>query len=83
MTYEIQWLMYTLLLTAFMSMPYVINRIAMRGAQAAMSDPRGDTGGTLSPWAQRLFHAHSNAVENLVVFAPAVLYVIHTNPFEI
>ena len=26
-----------------------------------------------SPWAQRLYFAHTNAVENLVIFAPLVL----------
>ena len=26
-----------------------------------------------SPWAQRLYFAHSNAVENLMIFAPLVL----------
>jgi uncharacterized MAPEG superfamily protein len=75
MTQEIHWLMYTLLLTTLMSMPYVMNRIAVRGQQAALSDPRGESGGALSPWAQRLFNAHTNAVENLVIFAPAVLAV--------
>lgn len=75
MTQEVKWLLYTLLLTAFMAMPYVVNRIVMRGPQAALSDPRGDSGGALSPWAQRLFNAHTNAVENLVIFAPAVFAV--------
>ncbi|HXZ21341.1 MAG TPA: MAPEG family protein, partial [Pseudolabrys sp.] len=26
-----------------------------------------------SPWAQRLYFAHTNAVENLIIFAPLVL----------
>lgn len=75
MTMETIWLMYTLLLTTLMSMPYVINRITVRGSQAALNDPRGDSNGALSPWAQRLFNAHINAVENLAIFAPAVLAV--------
>jgi uncharacterized MAPEG superfamily protein len=75
MTKELTWLMYTLLLTTLMSMPYVINRIVVRGSNAALNDPRGDSNGTLSPWAQRLFNAHANAIENLAIFAPAVLAV--------
>lgn len=75
MTQEIHWLMYALLLTTFLSVPYVTNRIIMRGPQNALADPRGETGGALSPWAQRLVHAHANAVENLVIFAAAVLAV--------
>lgn len=75
MTQELTWLMYTLLLTTFMSMPYVMNRIAVRGQKAALYDPKGESGGTLSPWAQRLSNAHANAIENLAVFAPAVLAV--------
>jgi uncharacterized MAPEG superfamily protein len=75
MTQELHWLMYTLLLTTFMSMPYVVNRIIMRGSQAALADPKGESSGSLSPWAQRASHAHANAVENLAVFAPAVLAV--------
>ncbi|MEQ1549600.1 MAG: MAPEG family protein [Chakrabartia sp.] len=75
MTQEITWLMYTLLLTTLMSMPYVVNRIVVRGQRAALYDPRGESEGSLSPWAQRLFNAHANAVENLAIFAPAVLAV--------
>jgi uncharacterized MAPEG superfamily protein len=75
MAQELTWLMYTLLLTTFLSMPYVMNRIAVRGQKAALEDPRGESGGSLSPWAQRLFNAHTNAIENLVIFAPAVLAV--------
>jgi uncharacterized MAPEG superfamily protein len=37
-----------------------------------MENPsRGDK--PQSPWAQRLYFAHTNAVENLIIFAPLVL----------
>jgi uncharacterized MAPEG superfamily protein len=73
MTTEIQWLLATLLLTTLLSVPYVANRIATRGSQGALSDPRGDSGGTMSAWAQRAFFAHENAVENVLIFGLAVL----------
>jgi uncharacterized MAPEG superfamily protein len=59
------------LFTAVLWMPYVLNRIAVRGIVATVGYP--DTPAPLAPWAQRLRAAHANAVENLVLFAALVL----------
>jgi uncharacterized MAPEG superfamily protein len=72
MTKELLWLTLTVILTGLMWVPYILDRIMMRGLMGAMSNPsRGDK--PQSPWAQRLYFAHTNAVENLVIFAPLVL----------
>lgn len=74
MSKEIYWLALTLLLTALMALPYVLNRIMVRGLMGAMANPApGDR--PQAEWANRAQRAHTNAVENLVVFAPAVLAV--------
>jgi uncharacterized MAPEG superfamily protein len=59
------------LFTAVLWMPYVLNRIAVRGIVATVGYP--DTPAPQAPWAQRLRAAHANAVENLVLFAALVL----------
>jgi uncharacterized MAPEG superfamily protein len=59
------------LFTALLWMPYVLNRIAVRGLVATVGYP--DTPAPLTPGAQRLRAAHANAVENLVLFAALVL----------
>jgi uncharacterized MAPEG superfamily protein len=72
MTRELFWLALTVILTGLLSIPYVINRIQVRGLSGAMANPaRGDK--PLAPWATRAMFAHDNAVENLVIFAPLVL----------
>ena len=57
--------------TGLMWLPYVLDRIAVRGLTDAVGYP--DAPKPQSPWAQRLMKAHANAVENLVVFATLVL----------
>ncbi|MFO1352852.1 MAG: MAPEG family protein [Gammaproteobacteria bacterium] len=67
-------LIYLALVTAFTGLlwvPYVLNRIAVRGLMDTVGYP--DNPKPQSPWAQRLMKAHANAVENLVVFAALVL----------
>ena len=64
----------TLALTALMAFPYVLDRIAILGLFGAMANP-ASTDKPLHPWAKRAQSAHKNAVENLVVFAPATLLV--------
>ena len=58
-------------LTAIMWMPYVLNMIAVRGLMDAVGYPEDPK--PLSGWAAKMKAAHSNAVENLVVFAALVL----------
>lgn len=67
-------LVYLTLVTAFtglMWIPYILDRIAVRGLIDAVGYP--DNPKPQSAWAQRLMKAHANAVENLVVFAGLVL----------
>ena len=72
MSRELMWLTLTVILTGLMWVPYILDRAMKRGLMGAMANPsRHDK--PQSPWAQRLYFAHSNAVENLVIFAPLVL----------
>lgn len=75
MTRELFWLTMTLGLTAMLWVPYILNRIKEHGLLAALRNPMRDEPAK-SEWANRLMHAHNNAVENLVVFAPLVL-ILH------
>lgn len=72
MSTELFWLTLTVAMTALFWIPYILDRIAVRGLMGAMDNPRPDAV-PQSPWAQRTMAAHTNAVENLVVFAPLVL----------
>lgn len=71
MTIELQYLAMVTALTAVLWMPYILNRIAVRGVADAVGYP--DDPKPQAPWATRLQKAHGNAVENLVVFAALVL----------
>lgn len=74
---ELQWLALTLAATALFAFPYVLNRIAVRGLFGTLANPAADDK-PLSSWAQRAQRAHLNAVENLVLFAPAAIAVAIT-----
>jgi uncharacterized MAPEG superfamily protein len=68
---ELLYLVYVTAFTGLLWVPYVLNRLLVRGISetAGYSDhPKPQ-----SPWAQRLAKAHANAVENLVIFATLVL----------
>ena len=66
------WLTLTVILTGLLWVPYIVDRAMVRGLTGAMANPsRKDK--PQSAWAQRLYFAHTNAVENLVIFAPLVL----------
>ena len=72
MSRELMWLTLTVIMTGLMWVPYIIDRIMVRGMMGAMANPsRKDK--PQSAWAMRLYFAHTNAVENLVIFAPLVL----------
>ena len=72
MTQEFMWLTLPVILTMVLWIPYTLDRIRVRGLMGAMANPSRDDK-PQSPWAQRLYFAHTNAVDNLVVFAPLVL----------
>src|SRR6202035_2271455 len=72
MTPELFWLTLTVILTGLLWVPYILNRVTVRGLVGSMANPsRNDK--PHAEWAPRLMFAHDNAVENLVVFAPLVL----------
>ncbi len=71
MTPELKYLVYVTVLTALLWIPYVLNRMAVRGIADTVGYPENPK--PAAKWAQRLQAAHSNAVENLVVFATLVL----------
>lgn len=73
MTTELYWLTLTVLMTALFWVPYVLDRLAVRGVWSVLSDHKPETGGPHSLWAQRMMRAHQNAVENLAIFVPVVL----------
>ncbi len=76
---EICWLAYTVLLTAIMWAPYILNSFVVRGILESMNNPSA-AWKPLAPWAQRAKAAHANTVENLVVFAPLVLIASSMTP---
>jgi uncharacterized MAPEG superfamily protein len=72
MSKELFWLVLTVAMTGLFWVPYVLDRIIVRGTMGAMGNP-GPNDKPQSAWAQRMIAAHANAVENLVIFAPLVL----------
>lgn len=68
---ELIYLTFAAAFTGLLWIPYILDRIAVRGLIEAVGYPESPK--PQSPWAQRLMKAHANAVENLVVFAALVL----------
>lgn len=73
MTTELHWMILTVLMTGLFWMPYILDRITLRGLVPAIADRKPESGSPHSLWAQRAIKAHTNAVENLAIFVPAVL----------
>ena len=71
MTTELMYLVAITLLTALMWVPYILDRLAVRGLSDTVGYPENPKPQT--PWARRMSAAHSNAIENLVIFATLVL----------
>jgi uncharacterized MAPEG superfamily protein len=72
MSKELYWLVLTALMTGLLWVPYILDRIMVRGPMGATANPSpADT--PQSTWAQRMIAAHTNCVENLAVFAPLAL----------
>ena len=68
---ELLYLTFVTAFTGLLWVPYILDRLAVRGLMDAVGYPENPK--PQSPWAQRLMKAHANAVENLVVFATLVL----------
>lgn len=73
MTPALYWLTLTLLMTALFWLPYILDRIMVRGLIPAITGTMAETSADQSEWAKRAIRAHINAIENLVIMAPAVL----------
>ncbi|MFZ2508321.1 MAG: MAPEG family protein [Steroidobacteraceae bacterium] len=71
MTLELNYLLMVTVLTSLLWVPYILNRMAVRGIADTVGYPANPK--PQARWAQRLQAAHGNAVENLVVFAALVL----------
>lgn len=71
MSAETFWLALTAMATGLMFVPYVLDRLAVRGVMGTLANP-GPGDKPQHAWAQRAQRAHLNAVENLVVFAALV-----------
>jgi uncharacterized MAPEG superfamily protein len=69
---ELFWLTMTVILTGVLWVPYIVDRAMVRGLWTTLDNP-SPKDKPQSPWAQRLYFAHTNAVDNLVIFAPLVL----------
>ena len=78
MNSAICWLVLTILATAVMWVPYVLNSFMVRGVMPTMGYDENLP--ALSPWAERAKRAHYNAIENLVLFVPAVLIYSALSP---
>jgi uncharacterized MAPEG superfamily protein len=65
-TPELNYLTWVTVFTALMWMPYILNSIVVRGLINAVGYSENPK--PLAPWAARMKQAHSNAIENLVVF---------------
>ena len=73
MTPELYWLTLTTLMTALFWLPYILDRIIVRGLITAITGTTAERTDDQSEWAQRAIRAHTNAIENLAIMAPAVL----------
>ena len=71
MTVELTYLTWVAVITALMWIPYMLNVITVRGLLETVGYPKSPK--PMASWANRMKRAHSNAVENLVVFASLVL----------
>ncbi|HZP93671.1 MAG TPA: MAPEG family protein [Burkholderiales bacterium] len=68
---ELLYLVLVTALTGLIWIPYILDRIAVWGLTDTVGYPENPK--PQSPWARRMIKAHSNAIENLVVFAALVL----------
>ena len=68
MSTETYWLTLTAVMTSLFWIPYMIDRVLIRGIMGAFGNPELDAP-TQSKWAERAMAAHRNAIENLVLFA--------------
>lgn len=71
MTTEIEYLGWVGILTLLIRVPWMINKVTVRGLGKVTGYPKESV--PLSPWAHRVWVAHEDAFQNLVVFAALVV----------
>lgn len=71
MTTEFAYLVWTAILTLLIRVPWMINKVTVRGLTKVTGYPTESE--PLSAWAHRVWVAHEDAVQNLVVFAVLVV----------
>ena len=72
---EIYWLTLTIVMTALLWIPQILNSIVKSGPLKAFLFP--DAASQLySDWAQRSKAVHNNAVQNLMIFSPLVIFLL-------
>lgn len=71
---ELTYTTWSAALTGTLWVPIIINRLREMGIWKALRNPEPDVR-PHAHWAYRLAHAHRNAIENLVVFAPLAMAV--------
>jgi uncharacterized MAPEG superfamily protein len=74
MTTELTYLAWAGILTALIRIPWMLNKVAVRGLAVVSRYPKESA--PLSGWAHRLWVAHEDSVDNLVVFATLIV-VLH------
>lgn len=74
LTPELYYTALTALLTGLIWIPIILNRLVEMGPWKALKNPEPDVR-PRADWAYRMAHAHRNAIENLVVFAPLAIGV--------
>lgn len=71
---ELYWTVLTAGLASILWIPYILQRIIELGPIETFRDPLHDVS-TKAPWAQRAKNAHTNMIENLLVFAVLALTI--------
>ena len=74
MNTEYEWLALSILVTSLIWLPIIVNRLIEHGFWHGLWDPEGEIH-TKVGWSRRMMAAHTNAIENLVIFAPLVIMV--------
>ena len=74
MTTELGYLAAVTILTLFMRVPWMLNKVSVRGLKIVVGYPEESV--PLSDWAQRLWVAHEDALQSLLIFA-ILVFVVH------
>jgi uncharacterized MAPEG superfamily protein len=71
MTIELKYLVLVAVMTLLIRVPWMINKVTVRGLAKVTGYPEDSE--PLSGWAHRVWVAHEDAVQNLIVFAVLVV----------